>query len=157
MAFQSFTQKPQAIKLHCQDYNLKSHHFCIMNGQYKLHWKTSNSLKENIATNSEAMDHYCRYKRSLQISNKNTNNQTKKDNNPGGQWHRRVDSYYKHPRVWADRQCSVSLVMLEMQIKIGKQLGICRSEAGPCSLGYSCKDAISRLVRPGPSGKHRLS
>lgn len=142
MAFQSFTQKPQAIKLHCQDYNLKSHHFCIMNGQHKLHWKTSNSLKENTATNSEAMDHYCRYKRPLQISNKNTNNQTKKDNNPVGQWHRRADSHYKYPRVWADRQCSVSLVILEMQIKNRKAAWhlpskYFRSEAGPCSLGYS--------------------
>ena len=124
--------------------------------------KDNNSLKENTATNSKAMDHYCRYKRSLQISNKNTNNQTKTRQQPSRAVTSRVDSLYKYPWVWADRQCSASLVILEMQIKNRKAAWhlpskYFRSEAGPCSLGYSCKDAISRLVRPGPSGKHRLS
>lgn len=137
-------------------YNLKSHHFCIMKWTVQATLKkTSNSLKENTATNSEASDHYCRYKRSLQISNKNTNNQTKTKQPPSRGVTSRVDSHYKYPRVWADRQCSASLVILEMQIKNRKAAWhlpskYFRSEAGPCSLGYSCKDAVSRLAGQGP-------
>lgn len=162
MAFQSFTQKPQTIKLHCQDSTTWRVTISILwNGQYQLHWKTSNSLKENTATNSEATDHYCRYRRFLQISNKNTNNQTKKRQQPSRvvTWE---SGFALKISMSVSRQCSVSLVILEMQIKNRKApwhlpSKYFRSEAGPCSLGYSCEDAISRLVRPGPSGKHRLS
>ena len=162
MAFQSFTPKPQAIKLQCQDSTTWRVTISVSrNGQYKRHWKTSNSLRENTATNSEATDHYCRYRRLLQISNKNTNNQAKKRQQPS----RAVtgeSGFALKLSTSVSRQRSVSLVIWEMQIKNRKAAWhlpskYFRSEAGPCSLGDSCEDAISRLVRPGPSGEHRLS